>query len=161
MPQQRPGLPPHASRALSTDQRALGTMGHKVNSTYLCLFLLLSKVPPKPQETNNHSPNPQGPEWESQPWQTEIYTTFWRTGDSQAVPDLTAGSRRLSACSVDTMNHAGFLDINWGKNTHRNGKETAKLSPEECEKCLRSTFSSVTGLDSGLLESGSPREHEV
>lgn len=31
------------------------------------------------------------------------------------VPDLTAGSRRLSACSADTMNHAGFLDINWGK----------------------------------------------
>lgn len=77
------------------------------------------------------------------------------------VPDLTVGSRRLSACSTDTMNHAGFLDINWEKHTHRNEKETATLSPEECEKCLRSTFSPVTGLDSGLLESGSLREHEV
>lgn len=125
--------PPHASRAPRTDQQALGTMGHKVNGTSVPVPALV-QGPPKPQETNNHSPNPQGPEWESQPWQTKIYTTFWRTGDNQVVPDLTAGSRRLSACSTDTMNHAGFLDINWGKNTHRHGKETAKLSPEECEK---------------------------
>lgn len=77
------------------------------------------------------------------------------------VPDLTAGSRRLSACSADTMNHAGFLDINWGENTHRNGKETAKPSAEEGENCLCSTFSPVTGLHSGLLDSGSLREREV
>lgn len=77
------------------------------------------------------------------------------------VSDLTAGSRHLSACSADTMNHAGFLDINWGENTHRNGKETSKPSTEDCEKCLRSTFSPVMGLERGLLESGSLREHEV